>query len=75
MKTDSKQCLSLDPVDLRQKAASKLSQEQLIKEVKSVQQQLTTKLIIWQLLLEDEKPIKSVTSTTRLYRLAVVVAV
>lgn len=57
------------------KAASKLSQEQLIKEVKSAQQQLTTKLIIWQLLLEDEKPIKSVTSTTRLYRLAVVVAV
>lgn len=75
MKTDSKQCLSLDPVHLRQKAASKLSQEQLIKEVKSAQQQLTTKLIIWQLLLEDEKPIKSVTSTTRLYRLAVVVAV
>lgn len=75
MKTDSKQCLSLDPVDLSQKAASKLSQEQLIKEVKSAQQQLTTKLIIWQLLLEDEKPIKSVTSTTRLYRLAVVVAV
>ena len=75
MKTDSKQCLSLDPVDLRLNAASKLSQEQLIKEVKSAQQQLITKLIIWQLLLEDEKPIKSVTSTTRLYRLAVVVAV